>query len=76
MEVARTILIEGNVAQNFWREAVSTVVYTFNQVHIKGDSSKTPYELWFGHVPTVKYFKVFGSKCYIKRDEDIGKFDL
>lgn len=69
------MLIEINVTQTFWREVVSTIVYTFNQVHIKGNSGKTPYELWFGHVPIFKYFKVFGSKCYIKRDEDIGKFD-
>ena len=25
--------------------------------------------------PLVKYFKIFGSKCYIKRDGDISKFD-
>jgi hypothetical protein len=26
--------------------------------------------------PSIKYFKVFGSKCYIKRlDENLGKFD-
>ena len=23
----------------------------------------------------IKYFKKFGSKCYIKRDHDIDKFD-
>ena len=23
----------------------------------------------------IKYFIIFGSKCYIKRDDDIGKFD-
>jgi len=23
----------------------------------------------------VRYFRVFGRKCYIKRDEDLGKFD-
>ena len=23
---------------------------------------KKPYELWFGHSPLVKYFRVFGSK--------------
>jgi len=23
----------------------------------------------------MRYFRVFGSKCYIKRDEDLGKFD-
>ena len=37
--------------------------------------SKTPYELWFGHSPLVKYFRIFGRKIYIKRDDDIGKFD-
>ena len=35
---------------------------------------KTPYELWFGYSPSVKYFRIFGSKCYIKRNGDIGKF--
>ena len=39
------------------------------------DTNKTPYKLWFRYVPSMKYFKIFGSKCYIKRDDDIGKFD-
>jgi len=40
------------------------------------NSDKTPYELWFGRPVSVKYFRVFGSKCYIKRDDDnLGKFD-
>jgi hypothetical protein len=37
---------------------------------------KTPYELWLGKPTSMKHFKVFGSKCYIKRDEyNLGKFD-
>lgn len=68
-------MIEENVLRVYWREAVSNVVYTLNQMHVKGDTNKTPYELWFGHTPTIKYLKFFGSKCYIKRDEDLGKFD-
>ncbi|GLJ11413.1 hypothetical protein SUGI_0166610 [Cryptomeria japonica] len=59
----------------YWREVVNIFVYTFNIVHIKGDTSKTPYEIWFGHTPTVIYFKIFASKCYIRRDDAIGKFD-
>lgn len=51
------------------------MVYTFNRVHIKGEIGKTPYELWLGNTPTLKYFRIFGSKCYIRRDEYIGKFD-
>jgi hypothetical protein len=32
--------------------------------------------LWFGRPTSVKHFKVFGRKCYIKRDDDnLGKID-
>ena len=40
------------------------------------NSDKTPYELWFGTPTSIQYFRFFGSKCYIKRDDDnLGKFD-
>jgi hypothetical protein len=43
---------------------------------LRTNHEKTPYELWFGRLASVKHFRVFGSKCYIKRDEDnIGTFD-
>lgn len=74
VEAARTMLIQGDVPKFFWREAVSTIVYTMNQVLVKKGNDKTPYELWHGHTPNVSYFKVFGNK-YIERDEYIGKFD-
>lgn len=36
----------------------------------------TPYELWYDRKPSVKYFKLFGSKCFIKKDMDgLGIFD-
>lgn len=36
----------------------------------------TPYELWKGRQANVKYIKIFGSKCYIKREhKKSGKFD-
>lgn len=43
--------------------------------------TKTSYELWSRRPPTVKYFtifrsKLFGSRCYIERDEEyLDKFD-
>ena len=46
-----------------------------NKVQVRKDTNKTPYELWYGNSPTIKYFRIFGSKSYIKRDDDIGKFD-
>ena len=40
------------------------------------NKDKSPYELWYGRPASIKYFKVFGSNCYIKRNEDeLGNFD-
>lgn len=75
VEATRTMLIQGKVAHTFWREAVSTAIYTMNWVLIKKGKDKTPYECWTGKTPVVNYFKVFGSKCYIKRSEHQGKFE-
>ena len=37
--------------------------------------SKRSCKMWFGHSSLVNYFRIFGRKCYIKIDDDIGKFD-
>src|SRR5271154_6778410 len=54
---------------------VSTTVYTLNRVQVKKGTNATPFELWYGHSPNVKNFKVFGCKCYILKDSRNGKFD-
>ena len=75
-EAARTMLKEAKLSDGYWREVISTVVHTLNRGQFRVNSNKTPYELWYGRTPTVKYFKVFGSKCYIKNlDDKLGKFD-
>jgi transposase InsO family protein len=75
-EVARTMLNEAKLSDGYWREVVSTTIYILNIGHLRVNSDKTPYKLWFGTTPSIKYFKVFGSKCYIKRlDGNLGKFD-
>ena len=39
-------------------------------------TKKTPYKLWKGRKPNVKYFRIFGSTCFILKDrENVGKFD-
>ena len=75
-EMARTMLNESKVGDRFWREAIHTSVYIQNRCMLRPNEDKTPYEMWFGRKATVKYFKIFGSKCYIKRiDQNLGKFD-
>jgi hypothetical protein len=60
----------------FWRDAIYTTVHILNRAQLRPNHDKTPYELWFGRPTSVKHFRIFGSKCYIKNDEDnLGKFD-
>ena len=43
---------------------------------LRPHENKLPYELWFKKKASTRYFKVFGSKCYIKSiEENLGKFD-
>lgn len=46
-----------------------------NQILVKRGKKKTPYEYWYGRSPDVSYFKIFGSKCFIKRCDYISKFE-
>ena len=70
------MLNEARSSDGYWREAISTTIHILNKGQLTINSNKTLYELWFGRAPSVKYFKVFGIKCYIKRiDENLGKFD-
>jgi hypothetical protein len=72
----RTMLNEANISDRFCREAVNTAVYIMNRGKIRVNNNKIPYELWKGRPATIKCFKIFRSKCYIKRDdEDLGKLD-
>jgi hypothetical protein len=60
----------------FWTQVVYTLVHIQNRVLLRNNTDKNPYELWKGRKTNVKHFRVFGSKCYIKReDERMINFD-
>jgi hypothetical protein len=74
--MARSKMNENNISQTYWVEEIHTVVHIVNKAHTRPQSDKTPYEIWFGRPASIKHFKVFGSKCYIKNnDENLGKYD-
>jgi hypothetical protein len=75
-EMAHVMIHSKNLAQHFWGEAVNTACHIINRVYLRPKTNKTPYEIWRRKKPTVKYFKTFGSKCYILRNrKNLGKFD-
>jgi hypothetical protein len=61
---------------NTFREKLSILPAILSIGYVRPETNKTPYEIWRGKKPTVKYFRNCGSKCYILRDrENLGKFD-
>jgi hypothetical protein len=75
-EMARTMLMDSKLTDIFWTHAVHTTIHIQNRVMLRNNNEKTPYELWKGRPTNVKHFRVFGSKCYIKREDGrMGKFD-
>lgn len=75
-EMEMIMLNEANMLDAYWKEVVHTAIYTLNRVQLRVKNNMTPYELWYDRRSFVKYFKVFGSKCFITRDEDgLGSFD-
>lgn len=79
--MARYLLFEKKLFSKFWAEAINTMVYLLNRLLKKTLKNKTPYEVWNGVKPFVKYLKVFGSICYslvlepkrIKLDNRVNK---
>ena len=75
-EMARVMLNAKGVSHRFWGEAMNTACYIINRVYLRPGTIMTPYEIWKGRKPTVQYFHVFGSTCYILNDREYrGKLD-
>ena len=76
MEMARTILNDSQLSDKFWGQVVHASVHILNIVLLRNDTDKTPYKLWTSRPANVKHFRIFGSKCFIKRDDGkIKKID-
>ena len=75
MECARTLMMEKNMSQKYYREVISTIVYFLNRIQVKKGTNVTPFELWYGYAPNVKYFKVFGRKFHILKENENEKLD-
>jgi len=69
-ESARVMLHAKHLPYRFWVEAMNTTCHIQKMVTLRTGTTTTLYELWKGRKPIVKYFHVFGSKCYILSDRD------
>nr|GFA96419.1 hypothetical protein [Tanacetum cinerariifolium] len=74
VEAARTMLSAAKVPLFFWAEAIATACFTLNRSLVIHRHEKTPYHIINDRKPSVKFFHIFGSICYIVRDgENLDK---
>ena len=74
--MARVMLLNKNLPQKFWAEAMNTACHIGNRIFFQARTKKTSYEIQREKKPKVKYFRVFVRKCYILNNrENLGNFD-
>nr|GEY88530.1 hypothetical protein [Tanacetum cinerariifolium] len=74
VEAARTMLTFANLPSCLWAEAIATACFTQNRSIIHKRFDKTPYEVINKRKLNIKFFRVFGCRCYLFNDyEDVGK---
>jgi hypothetical protein len=60
----RSMLFLKNVKLMFWVDAILCVVYVRNISPCHALGNKTPYEMWYNHIPSMWHLRVFGFTCY------------
>ena len=58
-EMLNSLLISASALNNLWREAILSACHLHNRIPYN-KTGQTPYELWKGHAPNLKYLKVWG----------------
>src|SRR3954469_21399726 len=76
IEMARTMLDEYKSPYKLWAKAINTACHASNRLYLCKLKNNTPYELLTGKKPNVKYFRVFGCKCFIlNKKTQLAKFE-
>lgn len=66
VEMARSMMKSKGVPVRFWAEAVKTAVYILNKAPTQKIEGMTPHQAWYGKVPVVHHFRVFGCLAHAK----------
>lgn len=72
-EMSRCMLLESNLPKQLWTYAVQTAAETRNRCYSKRPE-QTPYRVITGKTPNLSNMRIFGSECYIYK-QDKKKLD-
>lgn len=67
LNIARALLLQGNLPKQFWGESILAATYLLNRTPSRILHNKTPYEMLHGQSPTYEHIRVFGTLCYAQR---------
>nr|GFA53430.1 hypothetical protein [Tanacetum cinerariifolium] len=74
VEAARNMLTFANLPLFLWAKAIVIAFFTQNHSIIHKCFDKIPYKLMNKRKPNIKFFHVFGCRCYLLNDyDDVGK---
>ncbi|MBW0500125.1 hypothetical protein O181_039840 [Austropuccinia psidii MF-1] len=77
IEKARCILNCSNLPKSYWAEAVSTATFLSNIILTPSRSNHSPYVVWKGLPPRIRWLRVFGCRAIISipRGQQDWKFN-
>ncbi|GJU37062.1 putative ribonuclease H-like domain-containing protein [Tanacetum coccineum] len=77
IEAAKTMLADSKLLTTFWEEAVNTACYVQNRVLVVKPHNKTPYELFLGRTPTLRFYEtIWVSVTILNTHRSLCKFDV
>jgi hypothetical protein len=59
----------------FWANAISTACYISNQIFPRSILHLTPFQLYFGHNPSVSHLRPFACKCFVLKCGNLDKLE-
>lgn len=65
MDMVRSMMSHTTLPIRLCGEALKTAAHILNRVPTKA-ANKTPYELWTGRKPSLKYFRIWGSPAEVR----------
>lgn len=76
VEMARCMLLQSEVPNGLWAEAINTAAYIRNRCPTKTLEDLTPAEVWSNEKPYIGFMRIFGSKVIaLERKPSRGKFE-
>lgn len=74
LNVARSLLFQGNLPTSFWGEAILTAAYLINRTPTSLLNNISPYEKLVGSPPSYSNLRVFGCLCFAHIQKHGDKF--